>query len=388
MALSTRNGKSRQFEDGVGPFEKRKRSCSRVSEPKRNVAVEEKPTACLPLRKSSSPKQCKKIFPLASSARKPRQSEEELGFDGLCQTQKSKRQKLGFDCKETMYCSKVLVYLMNLPHARCFEKPVVDPVAENLPGYLEEIWRPMDFGTVKSKLERGAYSSADGFTADVMSGLSSPTLSDIIRLGGKSVQQPSISMGLLRPSGKKLWIKSRRLFVLLLCPKSRGKSSSPSAVNLQSQGLGVSHSTKDDDLATLVQHAMDQASENLSPFRASRIQLLKLQFSDTILKANKTLKRLPDSPPREKLMQRMKQRKLPRRAILNVEKSVQFEYPLQDLKQLEMLCGCGSGDTFLQVHLGLPLKKLGLYLKEDDELQGQDEETFLNGDWEEGEIHS
>ena len=52
------------------------------------------------------------------------------------------------------------------------------------------------------------------------------------------------------------------------------------------------------------------------------------------------------------------------------------------------LCGCGRGDHFLRIHLGLSLKKLGVYLKEDDELQGQDEETFLNGDWEEGEIHS
>ncbi|XP_008229040.1 PREDICTED: bromodomain-containing protein 2-like [Prunus mume] len=394
MALSTRNGKCRQFEDGVGPFEKRKRSCSRVSEPKRNVAVEEKPTACLPLRKSSSPKQGKKIIPLASSARKPGQSEEELGFDGLCQTQKSKRQKLGFDCKETMYCSKVLVYLMNLPHARCFEKPVVDPVAENLPGYLEEIWRPMDFGTVKSKLERGAYSSADGFAADVRL-----IFSNAFRyypLGRKERAAAKHLHGVFETKWKEAVEKKSKAVCPYPLPKveglspklKQGKSSSPSRVNLQSQGLGVFHSTKDDDLATLVHHAMDQASENLSPCRASRIQLLKLQFSDTILKANKTLKRLPDSQPSKKLTQRMKQRKLARRAILNVEKSVQFEDPLQDLKQLEMLCGCGSGDTFLQVHLGLPLKKLGLYLKEDDELQGQDEETFLNGDWEEGEIHS
>ncbi|CAL9012328.1 unnamed protein product [Prunus brigantina] len=368
MALSTRNGKRRQFEDGVGPFEKRKRSCSRVSEPKRNVAVEEKPTACLPLRKSSSPKQGKKFIPLTSSTRKPRQSEEELGFDCLCQTQKSKRQKLGFHCKETMYCSKVLLVdasAQHLPHARCFEKPVVDPVAENLPGYFEEIWRPMDFGTVKSKLERGAYSSADGFAADVRL-----IFSNAFRY---------------YPFGRKERAAAKHLNGVFETKWKEAVEKKSKAVNLQSQGLGVSHSTKDDDLATLVQHALDQASENLSPCRASRIQLLKLQFSDTILKANKTLQGIPDSPPRKKMMQRMKRRKLARRAILNMEKSVQFEDPLQDLKQLEMLCGCGSGDTFLQVHLGLPLKKLGLYLKEEDELQGQDEETFLNGDWEETE---
>ncbi|KAI5338771.1 hypothetical protein L3X38_018043 [Prunus dulcis] len=332
MALSTRNGKRRQFEDGVGPFEKRKRSCSRVSEPKRNVAVEEKPTACLPLRKSSSPKQCKKIFPLASlleSLDNPRRN-------WVLMVSVRPRRARG---KNWVLTAKRRCIVLKLIFSNAFRYYPLGrkerAAAKHLNGAFETKWKE-----AVDKKSKAVCPSA-----------------------------------LPKVEG--------------LSPKlKQGKSSSPSAVNLQSQGLGVSHSTKDDDLATLVQHAMDQASENLSPFRASRIQLLKLQFSDTILKANKTLKRLPDSPPREKLMQRMKQRKLPRRAILNVEKSVQFEYPLQDLKQLEMLCGCGSGDTFLQVHLGLPLKKLGLYLKEDDELQGQDEETFLNGDWEEGEIHS
>ncbi|CAB4277932.1 unnamed protein product [Prunus armeniaca] len=162
MASSTRNQKRKQLGDGVAPFEfrfqtqKRERS-SRVLESERIVAVDEKATASLPLRKGFSPKQGK-IIPLASSARKRRQSEE-LGFDGLCQTQKSKRQKLGFDFD----CSEILGYPMNLRHvSRYFEKP-----AENLPGYSHDIWRPMDFGTMKSKLERGVYSSADGFAADV-----------------------------------------------------------------------------------------------------------------------------------------------------------------------------------------------------------------------------
>ncbi|VVA40159.1 PREDICTED: mRNAion factor, partial [Prunus dulcis] len=127
---------------------------------------------------------------------------------------------------------------------------------------------------------------------------------------------------------------------------------------------------------------MYQATDNLSPCKARRIQSLKMRFSGTIRKANKILKGLPDSPPRRKLMHRMDQRELARRAVLNMEKSVQFEDPLKDLKQLEILCGCGSE----KVYLGLPLKHLGLYLKEDDELQGQDEEAFLNGDREEGEI--
>ncbi|PQQ05729.1 transcription factor GTE9 [Prunus yedoensis var. nudiflora] len=114
-------------------------------------------------------------------------------------------------------------------------------------------------------------------------------------------------------------------------------------------------------LTTLVHHAMDQTSHNLSPCKASRIQPLKIRFSDTILKANKMIKGPPDSPPSRKLMQWTKERESARRAILNMD----------------------NEDPFLQVHFGLPLMKLGVYLKEDDELQGQDEQAFLKGDWEE-----
>ncbi|KAL6284177.1 hypothetical protein ACE6H2_015106 [Prunus campanulata] len=389
MASSTRNRKRKQLGDGVAPFEfqvqtqKSERS-SRVLESQRMVAVDEKATASLPLRKGFSPKQGKTI-PLASTARKRRQSEE-LRFDGLCQTQKSKRQKLGFDFD----CSEILGYLMNLRHvSRYFEKP-----AENLPGYFQEIWRPMDFGTVKSKLERGVYSSADGFAADVRL-----TLSNALRYysDGRIERAAAKHLsGVFESKWKETVEKNPKSFCppplpkvkgLAVSPKlKQGKTSSPSSLGLEVSNSQSVASTKHDDLPTLVDHAMDQASENLSPCKATRIHALKLRFSSTILKANKILKGVPDSPPRRKPMQRMKQRESARCAISNMEKSVQFEDPLQDLKQLEMLCGCGSEDPFLQVSLGLPLKKLGVYLKQDDELQGQDEEAFLNGDWEEGEI--
>ncbi|KAH0974471.1 hypothetical protein GBA52_016370 [Prunus armeniaca] len=65
---------------------------------------------------------------------------------------------------------------------------------------------------------------------------------------------------------------------------------------------------------------MDQASHNLSPCKASRIQSLKIRFSDTILKANKIIKGPPESPPSRKLMQRTKERESARRTILNMEK--------------------------------------------------------------------
>ncbi|ONH90377.1 hypothetical protein PRUPE_8G050900 [Prunus persica] len=387
--------------DEICQTQKRKRS-SRVSETQRNVAVEEKSTVGLPL-----------CMGLASSATKNANPESEEGFDEICQTQKRKRSSrvsktqrkekstVGLPLrkikglassasKETLDCSKVLDSLMNLGHASYFNKPVVDPVAENLPGYFDEIWRPMDLGTVKSKLERGVYSSAADFAADIR--LIFSNAFRYFPLGSRNRAAAKHLSGVFETQWKEAEEKMSNA-----CPpptpplperRPNGKSSSACTVLMQNQGVvGVSDShsvksTKDDDLGTLVHQAMYQATDNLSPCKARRIQSLKMRFSGTIRKANKILKGLPDSPPRRKLMHRMEQRETARLAILNMEKSVQFEDPLKDLKQLEILCGCGSE----KVYLGLPLKHLGLYLKEDDELQGQDEEAFLNGDWEEGEI--
>ncbi|VVA35799.1 PREDICTED: mRNAion factor [Prunus dulcis] len=412
-ATKNANPESEEGFDKICQTQKRKRS-SGFSETHRNVAVEEKSTVGLPLCKG-----------LASSATKNANPESEEGFDEICQTQKRKRSSrvsktqrkekstLGLPMckvkglassasKETLDCSKVLASLMNLGHASYFNKPVVDPVAENLPGYFDEIWRPMDLGTVKSKLERGVYSSADDFAADIR--LIFSNAFRYFPLGSRNRAAAKHLSGVFETQ----WKEAKEKMSNAACPpptpplpkrRPNGKSSSACRILMQSQGVvGVSDShsvkstkdddshsvksTKDDDLGTLVHHAMYQATDNLSPCKARRIQSLKMRFSGTIRKANKILKGLPDSPPRRKLMHRMEQRQSARLAILNMEKSVQFEDPLKDLKQLEILCGCGSE----KVYLGLPLKHLGLYLKEDDELQGQDEEAFLNGDWEEGEI--
>lgn len=47
-----------------------------------------------------------------------------------------------------------------------FNKPV-DPVAQELPDYFLRIKRPMDLGTVKSRLQRGYYRNIESVTADI-----------------------------------------------------------------------------------------------------------------------------------------------------------------------------------------------------------------------------
>ncbi|CAB4308363.1 unnamed protein product [Prunus armeniaca] len=323
MASSSRNRKRKQLGDGVAPFEfrfqtqKRERS-SRVLESQRIVAVDEKTTASLPLRKGFSPKQGN-IIPLASSARKRRQSDE-LGW--------------------------------------YFEKP-----AENLPGYSHDIWRPMDFGTVKSKLERGVYSSADGFAADVRL-----TLSNALRYyphGRIEHAAAKHLSGVFESKWKEAVEKNPKSFCLPPLPKVKGLAASPKLK--QARPLLLLAFFEVNGLRFLILSQLIQPNMMTCP---------PLLIMPWIRLERIFLHGVPDSPPRRKSMHRMKQRESAPRTISNMEKSVQFEDPLQDLKQLEMLCSCGSEE----VNLGLPLKKLGVYLKQDDELQGQDEEAFLNGD--------
>ncbi|XP_027330871.1 transcription factor GTE12 isoform X1 [Abrus precatorius] len=78
--------------------------------------------------------------------------------------QTEKRQKI--DRKGSLQCATILKSLISHPYSWVFSKPV-DPVALNIPDYFTIISRPMDLGTIKSKLEKNIYSGAEEFAADV-----------------------------------------------------------------------------------------------------------------------------------------------------------------------------------------------------------------------------
>ncbi|CAA7038724.1 unnamed protein product [Microthlaspi erraticum] len=63
-------------------------------------------------------------------------------------------------------CETLLQRLMSHPNGWLFNTPV-DVVKHNIPDYFTIIKHPMDFGTVKSKLTSGTYSSPSEFSADV-----------------------------------------------------------------------------------------------------------------------------------------------------------------------------------------------------------------------------
>lgn len=63
-------------------------------------------------------------------------------------------------------CETLLNRLMKQKNAPIFNSPV-DIIAYNIPDYFKVIKRPMDFGTVKTKLLSWQYSRPEGFAADV-----------------------------------------------------------------------------------------------------------------------------------------------------------------------------------------------------------------------------
>lgn len=63
-------------------------------------------------------------------------------------------------------CSNLLKKLMTHEYGWVFNEPV-DIVKLNIPDYFNVIKHPMDLGTIKQKLDSGAYSTASDFAADV-----------------------------------------------------------------------------------------------------------------------------------------------------------------------------------------------------------------------------
>ncbi|CAH8278061.1 unnamed protein product [Arabidopsis lyrata] len=86
------------------------------------------------------------------------------GPEELEDVQAKKKQKL--DCDWSSQCLVLLRFLMEHRVGWLFEEPV-DPVKLEIPDYFSVIRKPMDLGTVKSKLLKNVYSNADEFAADV-----------------------------------------------------------------------------------------------------------------------------------------------------------------------------------------------------------------------------
>lgn len=70
------------------------------------------------------------------------------------------------DCYLKLKCLEILDELLNHPISRVFSEPV-DPVADEAPDYFDIIKTPMDFSTVRKKLDERQYKSFHEFQQDV-----------------------------------------------------------------------------------------------------------------------------------------------------------------------------------------------------------------------------
>ena len=61
---------------------------------------------------------------------------------------------------QMLKCSDLLKDLMKMPQAVWFSEPV-DPIKMNVPDYLVLIKQPMDFGTIRTNLDKGMYDSPE-----------------------------------------------------------------------------------------------------------------------------------------------------------------------------------------------------------------------------------
>ncbi|KAL5774130.1 hypothetical protein ACOSP7_011687 [Xanthoceras sorbifolium] len=77
---------------------------------------------------------------------------------------KEKRRKM--DRGVTHQCSALLKSLMTHPAGWVFKKPV-DPIELKIPDYFSIISKPMDLGTIKTKLDKNIYSETKEFVDDV-----------------------------------------------------------------------------------------------------------------------------------------------------------------------------------------------------------------------------
>ncbi|XP_068319951.1 transcription factor GTE12-like isoform X1 [Pyrus communis] len=86
------------------------------------------------------------------------------GSSGDLEGQKEKKRKIDRSVK--VQCLTILKTLMSKKESWPFNEPV-DPVKLRIPDYFRIISHPMDLGTVKSKLQKDLYFSAEEFAADV-----------------------------------------------------------------------------------------------------------------------------------------------------------------------------------------------------------------------------
>ncbi|XP_012851887.1 PREDICTED: transcription factor GTE10-like [Erythranthe guttata] len=325
-------------------------------------------------------------------------------------------------------CGNILKELMNHPAGWVFSEPV-DPVKLHIPDYFSIVSKPMDLGTVKGKLN--IYSCADEFFDDVKLTFANAIL---YNPGWNQVHHLAKQLdSLFCKRWKKFEADRKRKkdsdtqcvrkklkkdlstgqgFCIQPCTVGVGSkddstpaASSTSVANVQKRKKDSVADSKLDSIKGVAAASIIMSTSNVEEMSLNismRAAMLRSRFAETILKAKQQLHK-GSNEERERIEEEFRaaqkedlktRRKIERMALEQMEKSVSINDDNAHL--LTSLCGDSAYDLFYgKVTIASncvvvnPLEKLGLYLKEDDYLEDEEQDRALlviEDELEEGEV--
>ncbi|KAK9676915.1 hypothetical protein RND81_11G109400 [Saponaria officinalis] len=281
------------------------------------------------------------------------------------------------------HCQGVLAKVMRHKWSVPFRRPV-DPCASG--DYFQVIKHPIDFATIKRKLQMNKYTDCEQFEADVR----------LIFSNATSYHPPQNWVHIYAT-------KLSKLFDILWTPVK------PKLIKEPTVKQNLSFGNESVRTTCCAEDKCPKTVQNHSPSTALHIAKMKSRFADTILKAQtkndhqkgnrtdgmtsqyekeKLRQRLEDevkaaeSAFRMKAeQQRQQERQAARASIEKMERSIVLDDNLLAMKELEVLIGNSQSWSTKN-----PLERLGLYLKSEYRLNEDDELILQVTDLEDGEI--
>ncbi|KAK9673194.1 hypothetical protein RND81_12G152400 [Saponaria officinalis] len=289
---------------------------------------------------------------------------------------------------KTDHCKGILTKLIKHKWSAPFRSPV-DPDAAG--DYFRVVKHPMDFGTIKQKLQQNKYIDDDEFEADVRRIFSNATL--------------------YHPSNN--WVhlyatKLSRLFdILWLSVKPNLTTKEPPIIEQSSCDRSTTCNANLTKEPIIEQN--NSGGSMCDAKEAARVAKLKARFADTILRAKIKMENQLDNRARidaetkattevasqmkmeecRLKKQREQERKAARTSLEQMERSITLDDNLGAMRDLEALMRSGhdnaSKSDKTKSH---QLERLGLFIKPEYRLgYDEDDDLFLRGvDLEEGEI--
>ena len=277
--------------------------------------------------------------------------------------------RLKIDLCKKRQCLVILMRLKNHWDGSAFRRPFI-PKGSGLE--VSESSESVHLESIDSKLRKGLYLRTDEFAADIRVMFSNAMLyyspNNAIH---KNAKQLSKFFEMRWASLKERWASEKL--------KGKGNSGKRISQNLPPSPKPSRKVTKGSVIGTAISSGIteSQGRENC----VVGIHKKKTEhFLDTLLASKQKLLNFGCRAD----LQRKKDREAARIALQQMERTVDVDDNLKSFKELQLLCG----QSLSNKKDVKPLESFGLFLKHEYIVADWDEEQFLDGDCEEGEIAS